>query len=136
MNIPLLLMIPLSRRRICIIATVLRLNLPPLKHTSLSPPYVLAKIVIISLLYALVFFRNYRAVFPFPPSSENASFKNKLRTKECKMLLVCVCVCARAYVLVPLSRFFAPCVASSLYLTIFSAETGTCRECFYVPGSG
>lgn len=30
----------------------------------------------------------------------------------------------------------APCVASSLYLTIFSAETGTCRDCFYVLGGG
>lgn len=34
--------------------------------------------------------------------------------------------------------FFLPCsapwVTSSLYLTIFSAETGTCGECFYVLG--
>lgn len=37
------------------------------------------------------------------------------------------------FFLLPLS---ALCVASSLYLTIFCAETGTCRECFYVLGSG
>lgn len=42
---------------------------PQIKFASIKtylPPRVLAKIVIICLLYAFVFFRNYRAVFFFP----------------------------------------------------------------------
>lgn len=114
MNIPLLLMIPLLCGGICIITTLLRLNLLPLKHTCL-PLHFSWECHIVS--YTCLYLQNC-----WKPNVSLKSFFFQVNctrwSKKCFFFLPCS----------------APWVTSSLYLTIFSAETGTCGECFYVLG--
>lgn len=116
-------MIPLLCGGIYIIATLLRLNLPPLKHTSLFLFTLAEMVIILSHIRVLYFQKSLKKRQFFLKS---LFFPGKqIANSEVQSFFVCF------FFFLPLS---APCVASSLYLTIFFAETETCRECFLCSG--